>query len=83
MPHVYIITDVIDSFVHLSIFHSYFVLLIKHLVRCDIVSASKILYTRKTSNIRHTIVGNKIVYHSDAVGASPVGAALITSSISA
>ena len=37
---------------------------------------------RKTSNIRRTLVGNKIVYHSDVVGASPVGAAQTTSSFS-
>ena len=36
----------------------------------------------KTSNIRRTLVGNKIVYHSDVVGASPVGAAPTTSSFS-
>ena len=30
---------------------------------------------RKTSNIRGTLVDNKIVDHSDVVGASPVGAA--------
>ena len=36
----------------------------------------------KTSNIRCTLVGNKIVDHSDAVGASPVGAAPTTSSFS-
>ena len=30
---------------------------------------------RKVSNIRRTLVGNKIVDHSDVVGASPVGAA--------
>ena len=35
---------------------------------------------RKTSNIRRTSVGNKIVDHSDVVGASPVGAAPSTSS---
>ena len=29
---------------------------------------------RKTSNISRTLVGNKIVDHSDVVGASPVGA---------
>ena len=28
----------------------------------------------QTSNISHTLVGNKIVYHSDVVGASLVGA---------
>ena len=37
---------------------------------------------RQTSNIRHTWEGNKIVDHSDAVGASPVGAAPTTSSFS-
>ena len=36
---------------------------------------------RKTSNmiIRRTLVGNKIVDHSDVFGASPVGAAPTTS----
>ena len=37
---------------------------------------------RKFSNIRRTLVGNKIVDHSDVVGASPVGAAPTTSSFS-
>ena len=37
---------------------------------------------RKTSNIRRTLVGNKIVDHSDVVEASPVGAAPTTSSFS-
>ena len=37
---------------------------------------------RKVSNIRRTLVGNKIVNHSDVVGASPVGAAPTTSSFS-
>ena len=37
---------------------------------------------RKTSNIRLTLLGNKIVDHSDVVGASPVGAAPTTSSFS-
>ena len=32
----------------------------------------------KTSNIRRTLVGNKIVDHSDIVEASPVGAAPTT-----
>ena len=36
-------------------------------------------YCRKTCNIRRTWVGNKIVDHSDVVGASPVGAAPTTS----
>ena len=38
---------------------------------------------RKISNISHTLVGDKIVYHSDVVGASPVGAAPTTSSFCA
>ena len=37
---------------------------------------------RKTSNIRRPFVGNKIVDHSDVVGASPVGAAPTKSSFS-
>ena len=37
---------------------------------------------RKTSNISRTLEGNKIVDNSDAVGASPVGAAPTTSSFS-
>ena len=36
----------------------------------------------KVSNIRRTLVGNKIVNHSDVVEASPVGAALTASSFS-
>ena len=34
---------------------------------------------RQLSNIRRTLVDNKIVDHSDAVGVSPVGAAPTTS----
>ena len=41
-----------------------------------------IMIYRKTSNISHTLVGNKIVDHSDVAGASPVGAAPTTSSFS-
>ena len=37
---------------------------------------------REASNIIRTLVGNKIVDHSDVVGASPVGAAPTTSSFS-
>ena len=36
----------------------------------------------KTTNISHTLEGNKIVDNSDVVGASPVGAAPTTSSFS-
>ena len=39
-------------------------------------------YYRQVSNISRTLVGNKIVDHSDVVGASPVGAAPTTSSFS-
>ena len=37
---------------------------------------------RQTSNIRRTLVGNIIVDNSDVVGATPVGAAPTTSSLS-
>ena len=37
---------------------------------------------RQVSNISCTLVGNKIVDHSDVVGASPAGAAPTTSSFS-
>ena len=37
---------------------------------------------RQVSNISRTLVGDKIVDHSDVVGASPVGAAPTTSSFS-
>ena len=37
---------------------------------------------RQFSNIKCTLVGDKIVGHSDVVGASPVGAAPTTSSFS-
>ena len=40
------------------------------------------LICRQVSNIRRTLVGNKIVDNSDIVGASPVGAAPTTSSFS-
>ena len=42
---------------------------------------SKIFLVTVKSNIRRTL-GNKIVDHSDVVGASPVGAAPTTSSFS-
>ena len=37
-------------------------------------------YNRQTSNIRRILVVNKIIDHSDVVGASPVGVAPTTSS---
>ena len=36
---------------------------------------------RQVSNIRHTLIGNKIVDHSNVVGAAPTGDALTTSSL--
>ena len=39
-------------------------------------------HTRQTSNIRRALVGNIVVDHSNAVGASPVGAAPTASSFS-
>ena len=45
------------------------------------MSVDKKIYCQ-TSDISHTLVGNKIVGHSDVVGASPVGAAPTTSSFS-
>ena len=45
------------------------------------IDGQKTIYC-KVSNIRRTLVGNKIVDHSDVVGASPVGAAPTTSSSS-
>ena len=37
---------------------------------------------RQISYIKHTLIANKIVDHSDVVGASPVGTAPTTSSFS-
>ena len=42
----------------------------------------KWIHNHQVSNIRRTLVGNKIVDHSDEVGASPVGADPTTSSFS-
>ena len=47
----------------------------------NVRSISTAIY-RQVSNIRRTFVSNKIVDHSDVVGASPVGAAPTTSSFS-
>ena len=41
-----------------------------------------VFYYHQVSNISRTLVGNKIVDHSDLVGALPVGAAPTTSSFS-
>ena len=46
------------------------------------VQSSAIITYRQTSNISRTLLGNIIVDNSDVVGASPVGAAPTTSSLS-
>ena len=46
------------------------------------VSLDIYIYRQVSNIIRRTLVGNKIVDHSDVVGASPVGAAPTTSSFS-
>ena len=51
------------------------------LIQLDLEAQNSIVY-HKTSNIRRTLVGNKIIDNSDVVGASPVGAAPTTSSFS-
>ena len=51
--------------------------------KSDIFATTEVLFNyRKVSNIRRTLAGNKIVNHSDVVGASPVGATPTTSSFS-
>ena len=50
--------------------------------RAKVISDVDLEKYRQVSNIRHTLVGNKIADHSDVVGASPVGAAPTTSSFS-
>ena len=47
-----------------------------------IINNTYLPHYRQVSNIRRTLVGNKIVDNSDVVGASPVGAAPTTSSLS-
>ena len=47
-----------------------------------ILSSGRWVKYRQVSNIRRTLIGNEIVDNSDVVGASPVGAAPTTSSLS-
>ena len=61
---------------HRALYVSYFVCL------SLILRGFRYPYYRQVSNIRRTLVGNKIVDHSDVVGASPVGAAPTKSSFS-
>ena len=46
------------------------------------MATAGITFYRQVPNISRTLEGNKIVNHSDVVGASPVGAAPTTSSFS-
>ena len=48
-------------------------------ISCVSLYLVHILCYRKVSNTRRTLAGNKIVDHSDVIGASPVGAAPTTS----
>ena len=48
----------------------------------NVWNGETVLTYRQVSNISHTLVGNKIIDHSQIVGASPVGAAPTTSSFS-
>ena len=61
------LSDILDTFFNLSI----------HRQQCVTN-----LDVPPSLDIRRTLEGNKIVDHSDVVGASPVGAALTTSSFS-
>ena len=54
----------------------------KSVYKTSIVILKMKCHYRQVSNIRRTLVGYKIVDHSDVVGASPVGAAPTTSSFS-
>ena len=51
-------------------------------LKCPMASGAKVLTYGQTSIMKHTLIGNKVVDHSDVVGASPVGAAPTTSSFS-
>ena len=49
---------------------------------CGILGA--ILYVKycETSNVNHTLIGNKVIDYSDVVGALPVGTAPTTYTVS-
>ena len=69
------------SWIKISMYFIPWLIIIHHHRFYQTLNAMNIEY-RKVSNIRRTFVGNKIVDHSDVVGASPVGAAPTTSSFS-
>ena len=54
---------------------------VRSLIQCWATMAIPLMY-RQTSNISRALVGNKILVHSDVIGASPVGAAPTTPSFS-
>ena len=64
-----------DDILHATFSNAFF-------VKWNVLYFDLIFNYRQVSNIRRTLVGNKIVGHSDVVGASPVGAAPTTSSFS-
>ena len=51
------------------------------IIQSKVYAKYKSIY-RKTTNISHSLVGNKIVDHSDVVSTTPVGPALATCSFS-
>ena len=61
----------------ITIIHLLFILILINHWQAKFVFGNKEIYCQ-TSNISCTLVGNKIVDHSDAVGASLVGAAPTT-----
>ena len=50
-----------------------------HKICLSVICHKHVLISKLISNISHTLVGNKIVEHSDVVLALPVGAAPTTS----
>ena len=58
------------------------IFLLIHTYKCLRPGQDDKLAYRQSCNIRGSLVGNKIVDHSDVVGASPIGAAPTTSSVS-
>ena len=65
----YILTDISMTFVSEDLTNNKWALI-------------QVNHYRKVSNMRHTLVGNKIVDHWDVLGAAPIGAARTTSSFS-
>ena len=72
-------SDTIDASFHVT-YQKTLVDILAHCILWNFSSFPGHRNYRKTSNIRRNSVGNDIVDHPDAVGASPVGAAPTTSS---